>query len=151
MQKLGKIVKFYQKKYGFSRVFFAEDNIFRKSFKLFLFAPSFCYSKWVRSPSHLNWFAQNKRIGKVTWVLKQLIPYFSIQTDLFMVFCIPNNFDWYAWTHFTRQGFPEGPLKVLKSLRSWFKTKLNFLSNTRSKWWSHKKKPCIWRQNYEWR
>ena len=117
--KVGKNSEILPKKYGFSRVFFAEDNIFRKSFKLFPFAPSFCYSKWVRSSSHLNWFAQNKRIGKVTWVLIQLIPYFSIQIDLFMVLCIPNNFDWYARTHFTRQGFPEGPLKVLKSLRSW--------------------------------
>ena len=117
--KVGKNSEFLPKKYGFSRIFFAEDNIFRKSFKLFPFAPSFCSSEWAHSCSHLTLFAQNKRIAKVTWVRIQLIPYFSIQIDLFMALFIPINFDWYAQTHLTNQGFSEGTLNVLRSLRSW--------------------------------
>ena len=88
-------------------------------YKLFPLAPSFCYPKWAYSSSHLNYFAQNKRIGNVNWVLIQLIPYFSIQIDLFTVLCIPINFEWYARSHFRNQGFSEGTLNTLTSLRSW--------------------------------
>ena len=117
--KIGKNSEILPKKYSFSLVFLVKKYIFSEHFKLFPVAPLFCYPKWAHSSSHHNLFAQNTRIGKVSWVLIQLIPYFSIQIDLFMVLSIPTNFDWYARTHLTRQGLTEGPLNTLTSLRSW--------------------------------
>ena len=97
--KIGKNSEILPKKYSFSLVFLVKKKyIFNEHFKLFSVSPLFCYSKWAHSCSHLKQFAQNERIGKMTLVLIQLIPYFSIQIDLFMVLCIPIMIDMHGLT-----------------------------------------------------